>query len=107
MPVIVTSGYRTVEYNRELYAARNQPPTDSQHCYGRAADIKCLSLTASELHAAIYNLYLQGRIRIGGLGKYNSFVHVDVRPTTGHLAQWDKSTTGDDNGVPGGGKAAS
>jgi hypothetical protein len=51
-------------------------------------------MTPSELHAHILRLWQNGAIQIGGLGKYNSFIHIDTRPWIGHLAQWDFSTEG-------------
>ncbi len=81
-PVTVLSGYRTPEYNRRIGGA-----TLSQHCQGRAADIIVDGISVVALHAAVLQLYEQGTINIGGLGRYPTFVHVDIREGT-HLAQW-------------------
>jgi len=105
-PITIVSGYRSVDYNREMYLSQGKTPTDSQHSRGKAADIKCATLSASELHKIIYDAYVAGRLpQLGGLGKYNSFVHVDIRQRVpvGHLAQWDFSSSGDDSGTDGGG----
>lgn len=103
-PIRVDSGYRTLKYDEALYQ-KNQAvglngkadPRTSQHPKGRAADIRCGSLTALQLRDLIGALYRNGRLPyLGGLGLYPSFVHVDVRPRPGsrggardgHLAQW-------------------
>lgn len=86
-PLHVDSGYRTEAYNRSLVGSA----PNSQHCQGRAADIVVPdgSVTPAELHAVIHGLWEAGTLRIGGLGRYPTFVHVDIRPMpTGHLAQW-------------------
>lgn len=88
-PVRVLSGYRTTEYNTKIGGAKF-----SQHVQGRAADIDIDSVSAEELHQTILDLYHEGRIKIGGLGKYPTFTHIDVRQTnTGQLAHWSGSRT--------------
>lgn len=104
-PLRILSGYRSVEYNRAVYEAVGQPPTDSQHSKGNAADIMAIGVKAEELHETTLRLYKEGKIRIGGLGKYNTFIHVDIRPNTGHLAQWDNSTTAGSNPDSSGGQS--
>lgn len=82
-PVRVLSGYRTETYNRRVGGARR-----SQHVEGRAADIKVAGLTAAALHAVVLALRKGNCLpRLGGLGLYPGFVHVDVRPW-GCLARW-------------------
>lgn len=81
----VISAYRPLAYNRGIDSTDG-----SQHVQGRAADIKCTVLDAHKLHALVLQLYQEGRLpHLGGLGHYNSFVHVDVRPNSGRLARWD------------------
>ncbi len=67
----------------------------SQHPKGRAADIQSAKLSAEQLHARILKMFSDGKLpMLGGLGKYASFVHVDVRPRVGgHLAQWGGART--------------
>lgn len=82
----VTSGYRSLAYNRRLGSHDT-----SQHPAGRAADIIHPTLRPHDLHALIVQLYHRGDLpRLGGLGLYPTFIHVDVRhrPEDGHLAQW-------------------
>lgn len=80
-PVTILSGYRSVSYNKAIGGARN-----SQHVLGKAVDIAISEVKASDVHRKIVELHNSGRIKIGGLGKYPGFVHVDVRP--GHLVTW-------------------
>jgi uncharacterized protein YcbK (DUF882 family) len=90
LPVKVLSGYRSPAYNAALYAASNEPPTQSQHSQGRAADIQIPGVDVGKLHADILDLYKTAHLDIGGLGFYpkKNFVHVDVRVGWSHLAQW-------------------
>lgn len=74
-PITVTSGYRTKEYNRLIGGARN-----SQHCLGKALDLKPPKGVSVE---RFYN-DIKSRseyLLIGGLGRYPTFVHVDIRPS--------------------------
>ena len=70
-PVTITSGYRTVSYNKTV----NGSSKKSQHCNGLAADIKVEGHTPKEVYD--YACSLLGDH--GGVGIYNTFVHVDVR----------------------------
>ena len=88
-PVHVLSGYRSPQYNAAMYQQMGQVPTDSQHSQGRAADIRIDGVDPSVAHARILEMYQKGEIDIGGLGKYASFTHVDVRVGWDHLAQWE------------------
>jgi len=78
-PVTVTSGYRTVSYNAGLKNSSKK----SQHCNGLAADIKVEGHTPKEVYD--YACSLLGDH--GGVGIYNTFVHVDVRASK---SRWDK-----------------
>ena len=59
----------------------------SQHCLGKAADIYAPGLMIIELYRTIQSLIAQGKIRNGGLGLYNTFIHYDIRQTP---ARWRK-----------------
>ena len=59
----------------------------SQHCLGKAADIYAPGLTIIELYRTIQSLIAQGKIKNGGLGLYNTFIHYDIRQTP---ARWRK-----------------
>jgi uncharacterized protein YcbK (DUF882 family) len=84
-PLVVVSGYRSQAYNRAIGGARA-----SQHVTGRAADVRCAGLSAVDLHAAALTLYRAGALKVGGLGLYSGFVHLDVRDTP-RLVRWSGS----------------
>lgn len=75
VPIRITSGYRTPEYNRSLGGAE-----DSQHVTGAAADIVVAGRTMAEVADAAR------AVGFSGIGLYNNHVHVDVRP--GARAEW-------------------
>ena len=95
-PIIIDSGYRTLAYDQRLYDASAHDglvatPQGSQHPKGRAADIRHGWLPPAELHRLIGVLLAVGELpRVGGVGLYPRFVHIDVRPRppSGHVAQW-------------------
>lgn len=80
-PITIASGYRSPEYNEML---RKKDPNgvakNSQHLYATAADIKVAGMKPSEVQKAADKIFADG-----GMGKYSSFTHVDVR---GHRARW-------------------
>jgi uncharacterized protein YcbK (DUF882 family) len=90
-PITILSGYRSPAHNLAVGGAQH-----SQHMEGRAADITVADVEPTAVHAALLDLADQGRIEIGGLGLYPSWVHVDVRPrpSDGHLARWTGSGVG-------------
>ncbi len=74
-PVTINSGYRTPAHNARVGGA-----SESRHKYGMAADIAVRGLPASALYAVAEDM------EPGGLGRYHSWVHVDVQ---GHNRRWD------------------
>jgi zinc D-Ala-D-Ala carboxypeptidase len=82
----VTSGYRSRAFNEALRAAGHPVAENSQHCEGLAADVVFSGVRPIEAFAAALGLHLRGKIRLGGLGLYASWVHLDIR--SGPLAQW-------------------
>jgi zinc D-Ala-D-Ala carboxypeptidase len=75
--VIINSGYRTVEHNREVGGV-----DDSQHRLGKAVDIKKIpGLTVDQM------AMLAERVGFTGIGKYTWGIHVDVRE---EVARWDE-----------------
>jgi len=57
----------------------------SQHLLGKAADITIAGMSAHEVHTLISKLHTDGLAHVGGLGKYATFTHVDVREG---VARW-------------------
>ena len=68
--VTINSGYRTPQYNAKVGGV-----TDSQHCYGTAADIVVRGKTPAQVAAYARQLMPDW----GGVGVYDSFCHIDVR----------------------------
>ena len=70
--VTINSGYRTPQYN-----AKAGGVTDSQHCYGTAADITVKGQTPAQVAAYARELMPDW----GGVGVYSQkgFTHIDVR----------------------------
>lgn len=83
-PLTVTSGYRSPEHNKKAGGVRN-----SQHPFGKAADLVAKNLMAKQLSLIIERLALQGQIAEGGIGLCNGFDHYDIR---GWKTRWNNST---------------
>jgi uncharacterized protein YcbK (DUF882 family) len=79
-PITITSGYRSPEHNAKVKGAKN-----SQHIFGTAADIKVQGMTPKEVALVIETLIKEGKMKEGGIGVYNSWVHYDIR---GVRARW-------------------
>lgn len=71
-PVTINSAYRTVNKNKACGGA-----TQSQHLYGTAADISIKGVAPADV--ATYAEKLLSNY--GGVGRYSTFTHVDVRET--------------------------
>lgn len=80
----INSAYRTVTHNKKQNGSPN-----SQHLYAKAADISIRSKTPKQVVRAIKKLISEGKMKEGGVGLYNGFVHYDIR---GHAARWDYSS---------------
>jgi len=68
LPIIINSGYRSLEYNRSIGS-----DDTSQHILGRAVDIQKFYLDddAFELIAKL--------VGFKGIGIYDNFYHLDIR----------------------------
>lgn len=76
-PVQIHSGHRCKNYNKFVGGAKK-----SQHVKATAADITVKGHSPNEVQE-----YLLGRYPTTyGIGRYNTFTHVDVR---GYMARWD------------------
>ena len=73
-PIHINSGYRTIPYN--LYVGGKK---GSKHRLAQAADIVVPGHTPRQVHKAIEKLINLGKMKTGGLGLYDTFVHYDVR----------------------------
>lgn len=70
--VTITSAFRTASHNKKVGGV-----TYSQHCYGKAADIKVSGVAPSKVAEYVETLMPN----TGGIGRYSTFTHVDVRAT--------------------------
>lgn len=80
-PVSINSAYRTVQYNAQL---KNSSPK-SQHCLGNAVDISVKGVAPASVYKWLNEKYPDSL----GVGIYDTFVHVDVRPCK---SRWDYRT---------------
>ena len=76
--ITIVSGYRCEQHNHHVGGAKH-----SQHVLGNAADIKVAGMDAHKVHEYIASHF---GIRAKGLGKYNTFTHIDVRD--GENVRW-------------------
>ena len=81
-PIKINSGWRCENYNDNVVKGSK----NSQHKLGKAADIVVKNLTPDEVAIAVDKLQDGGFIKAGGLGRYNTFTHIDIR---GKKASWD------------------
>jgi len=79
-PIKINSGYRCESHNKIIGGTKN-----SQHKKGLAADIVVKDKTPKEVYDFINKLSNLNMIKQGGLGKYNTFTHFDIR---GYKARW-------------------
>ena len=71
-PVIITSGIRCKQHNANVGGVSN-----SQHLYGIAADIQVPGVPPATVAAYAETLLPN----TGGIGRYKTFTHIDVRRT--------------------------
>ena len=76
-PITINSGCRCFTYNRDIGGARK-----SQHVKCRAADFSIEGVTQDEIYLYIGDTYPD----VGGVGKYDDFIHLDTR--SGRKARW-------------------
>lgn len=69
-PITINSAYRTPEYNKKIGGSAY-----SQHQYGKAADIVVKGVKPADVAAYAEQLMPS----YGGVGRYATFTHVDVR----------------------------
>ena len=83
IPFSINSGYRSKEYNKQLYAKMGKPVVNSAHTRGWAADIHTENLT--DRYTILSALIEVGFTRIG-IGK--NFIHVDCDPSKNPSKIW-------------------
>ena len=90
--ISINSGYRCPEHNENIGGASKIVDgikiQTSQHCKGTAADIVVKGWHSHQVYDEIDRLRTEGEILQGGLGKYDSFTHFDLRK---YKARWDYS----------------
>lgn len=79
-PIVILSSYRSPEYNKRIDGAATQ----SYHMKFQALDISVSGHMPQEVHRRLSLMRSAGAFK-GGLGLYNTFVHIDTR---GHNANW-------------------
>lgn len=75
-PITINSAFRCAKHNKAVGGS-----TNSKHAKGIATDIVVRTKTPDQVHAILE------RVWKGGLGVYNTFVHIDSRPEG--RARWD------------------
>lgn len=78
-PVNINSAYRCPRHNKDVGGA-----TNSEHPKGVATDITVATATPTQLYDELKDTWK------GGLGVYDTFVHIDSRET---MARWDLRNT--------------
>lgn len=81
-PIYVTSGYRSIAHNKAVGGVKG-----SYHTKGMASDIYVKEYTSKALAEMIEYLIKEGKMKEGGLGVYDSFVHYDIQ---GIKRRWHK-----------------
>ena len=80
MPIKITNAFRCESKNKSVNGVKN-----SQHLVGKAADLQVFQLSPNEVADAVSELMEKNLFKMGGLGRYNSFTHIDIR---GNKARW-------------------
>ena len=70
VPIKINSAARCPSHNEAVGGAKN-----SQHLYGRAADIHVAGVDPSDVQAYFNNIWPDEY----GMGRYNQFTHIDSR----------------------------
>ena len=80
-PMKINSGYRCPKHNKTVGGVKN-----SQHVMSTAVDLVASEVNPNKLQETMLGLMEHGNIPNGGLGRYDSFTHYDIRLTP---ARWD------------------
>ena len=79
-PIKINSAYRCEYHNKAIGGSEN-----SQHLKGYASDIVVKGKTPLEVYDFIDKLQKLNMLKLGGLGKYETFTHFDIR---GYISRW-------------------
>lgn len=85
----IISGWRSIEHN----ARTGAKDPFGNHAQGKAIDFKVSGVSIPELAALVDILRKNGGILKGGLGRYPSFIHYDIR---GENADWVEGSEDDE-----------
>jgi len=72
--ILINSAYRHPAYNKRIGGKQN-----SYHVKAMAADITIKSKTPAQLKEIVEDLIARKVLKIGGIGLYPGFLHVDIR----------------------------
>lgn len=81
-PIKINSAFRCANYNDNVIKGAKH----SQHKLGKAADIVVSGMTPNEVHKLVCEMVELGQLNFGGIGKYNTFTHLDIREKK---SRWD------------------
>jgi hypothetical protein len=79
-PMKISSGYRSPEQNKAV-----DGKSQSYHLKGMAVDFYVPGMTTKQVRDVIERLISERKMKQGGIGKYNTWVHYDNRGTK---ARW-------------------
>ncbi len=80
-PIRINSSYRHPSYNANIGGSSR-----SQHLTASAVDITIDGMNADEVYILLNQMAIDGHIHNGGLGRYNTFTHYDIRTNP---TRWD------------------
>lgn len=76
VPIKINSGYRCEKHNSSIKGSSK----NSQHLEGKAADIVIKGYDPIlKTFPLLDQLIEEGELIIGGMGKYSTFTHIDIR----------------------------
>lgn len=81
LPININSGYRSPGHNKTIGGASN-----SYHMKGMAADFTIPGRTPKQIAIVLEGLIKDGKLKQGGIGIYNNWIHYDIRSTK---ARWN------------------
>lgn len=73
-PYLLISGYRSRRYNNFLLDHGHNVAKNSYHIQGMAADVRIEGVSLADIHRVACQL------KVGGVGSYPDFIHIDVGP---------------------------